>query len=182
MDGSTALGAEDHSPGADGRWIAINTHPHREQVAVENLARQNFEVYCPRELKRVRHARSVRDVLRPLFPGYLFARVSLELSGWRPIQSTYGVRTLIRFGDQVACLENGFIEQLRAREIDGVIARPATPYRVGQEVRLNGGPFDGLVATIIEMDAKDRLVLLATLLNQSIRLQVRSAAVRDIRT
>jgi transcriptional antiterminator RfaH len=161
------------------RWVAINTHPHRERVAVENLARQQFTVYCPTELRRVRHARRVQDVARPIFPGYIFAEVAPDLALWRSILSTYGVRALIRYGDRPAFVEPGFIEALRAREIDGIIAKPLAPYRLGQEIRLNGGPFDGLIATIVEMKERDRLVLLMRLLSQDIRLKVTSANVRE---
>ena len=162
------------------RWVAINTHPHRERVDIENLVRQQFTVYCPTELRRVRHARRVQDVARPLFPGYVFAEVAPDLTLWRSLLSTYGVRSVIRFGDQPAFVDSGFIEGLRAREVDGVISKPVTPYRVGQGVRFAGGPFDGLIATIIEMGEKDRLVLLTSLLSQNIRLKVASAQVRPL--
>lgn len=162
------------------RWIAINTHPHREHVAIENLVRQKFSVYCPMELKRVRHARRTQDVPRPIFPGYIFAEVAPDLTLWRPILSTFGVRNLIRTGDRPAFVDDGFIQGLKGREIDGVITKPQRPYEVGQEVRLNGGPFDGLIATIIEMSERDRLILLATLLSQTVRLKVSSASVRAL--
>jgi len=162
------------------RWIAINTHPHREHVAIENLARQRFSVYCPMELRRVRHARRTQDVTRPLFPGYIFAEVIPDLTLWRPMLSTYGVRNLIRSGDRPAFVDSGFIQGLRAREVEGVIARPLRPYEVGQEVRVNGGPFDGLIATIIELDERDRLILLTSLLSQTVRLKMTSANVRAL--
>ena len=181
MDGSLDPGRVDPSrQDAADQWVAINTHPHREHIAVENLVRQDFEIYCPRELKRVRHARRVQDLLRPLFPGYVFAKVAPDLTMWRPILSTYGVRSLVRFGDRPAFLDHGFIAGLRAREVDGVITKPVTPYRVGQEVRFNGGPFDGLIATIIEMDDKNRLVLLTSLLNQNVRLKVTATNIRTL--
>jgi transcriptional antiterminator RfaH len=185
MDGSTGPEVEPGPranptiPNTTKRWVAVNTHPHRERLAVENLARQHFNVYCPSELRRVRHARRVQDVTRPIFPGYVFAEVDPDLSLWRSILSTYGVRAVISYGDRPAFVEAGFIEGMRAREIDGVIAKPVTPYKVGQDIRLNGGPFDGLVAKIIEMNEKDRLVLLMRLLSQEIRLKVTTANVRE---
>src|SRR5262249_29633278 len=69
------------------RWIAINTHPHREHIALENLRRQQFEAYCPMLRKRRSHARRVELVLRPLFPNYLFVRANAQLARWRPILS-----------------------------------------------------------------------------------------------
>ena len=59
-------------------WAAVNTQPHREQVAHANLERQGFVTYCPVVRRRRSHARRVDEVLRPLFPGYLFVNVSLE--------------------------------------------------------------------------------------------------------
>lgn len=159
------------------RWVAVNTHPHREHIALENLARQEFEAYCPMVERRVRHARRTMDVRRPLFPGYLFVRVDPNLRRWRPILSTYGVRNLVRFGERLSFLEDGLVECLKAREVEGVIVKPAEPYRVGQQVRMRGGPFDGLAATIIGMDEKDRLVVLMQLLNQSVNVKV---AARDV--
>ncbi len=94
--------------------------------------------------------------------------------------STYGVRTLIRTGERPAFLDAAFIGALQAREIDGVIARPPIPYTIGQAVRLNGSPFDGLVATIIDLDDRERLVLLMTLLNQDVRLKVTESDVRPV--
>jgi transcriptional antiterminator RfaH len=87
---------------------------------------------------------------------------------------------LVRIGDQPAFVDGSFIDGLRAREVDGVIAKPATPYKLGQEVRLSGGPFDGLIGRIIEMSDKDRLVLLTSLLQQDVRLRVTSESVRSL--
>ena len=69
-----------------------------------------------RIIKRIRHARRFKKVLRPLFPGYVFVRVAPDRQRWRPILSTYGVRTLIRFGSDIALLDDTFILGLKARE------------------------------------------------------------------
>lgn len=160
------------------RWVAVNAQPHREHIALQNLARQEFEAYCPMIQRRVRHARRTREVLRPLFPGYLFVRIDPDLQRWRPILSTHGVRTLVRFGDRLSFVEDGLVESLKARELEGIIVKPTEPYRLGQQVRMHGGPFDGLAATIIDMDERDRLVVLMQLLNQSVNVKV---AARDVR-
>ena len=153
-------------------WIVVNTQPHREQIALENLARQAFQAYCPMMRTRVRHARRTQEVLRPLFPGYLFVRVNADLQRWRPILSTYGVRKLVCCGDRPRFLDEGFVEGLQSREIDGAIVRPASPYEPGQRVKMAGGAFDGLIATILEMDEKDRLVVFMDLLNRPTKVRV----------
>jgi transcriptional antiterminator RfaH len=165
---------------ADDHWIAINTHPHREHIALENLRRQRFDAYCPMLRKRRSHARRVEVVLRPLFRNYLFVRANAQLTRWRPILSTHGVRTIVRTGDELSFLEGGFIASLKAREVDGAIVRPAHPYAIGQRVEITSGPFDRIVATIIAMDEKDRLVVLLEMMNRAIKVKIDSAYVAPV--
>jgi len=151
-------------------WIAVNCKPHLEGIALASLSRQNFNAYCPMIHKRVHHARRVLDVLRPLFPCYLFVQLDPREQSWRPILGTSGVRTVIRFGEHPSLISKEFIDSLKAREVDGVIVRPASPYRVGHQVRLTSGAFHGLAATIIEMDERDRLKVLIDLLNRKVNV------------
>ncbi|MCH8240627.1 MAG: transcriptional activator RfaH [Proteobacteria bacterium] len=155
-----------------GRWAVAMTHLGKEHIALEHLARQGFETYCPRIAKRVRHGRRYVDKLHPLFPGYLFVEVPLHRAQWRPILSTYGIKTIIRFGGEPAMLGDEFIEALKSRESDGAITCPAAPYRVGQQIRMTGGAFDGVVATILSVNSSARLVVLMDLLKRGVRTSV----------
>ena len=155
-----------------GRWAVATTHPSKEHIALEHLARQGFETYSPRIRGRVRHGRRYVDKLRPLFPGYIFVDVPLRRAEWRPILSTYGIKTIIRFGGEPAMLDDEFIETLKSRESDGAITSPAAPYRVGQHVRMTGGAFDGVVATILSVNSSERLVVLMDLLKRGVRTSV----------
>jgi transcriptional antiterminator RfaH len=148
-------------------WAVVNTHPHREETALENLKRQGFIAYCPMLRRRRSHGRRITPVLRPLFPSYLFVSTGANFARWQPILSTYGVRSLVCSGRNIPTIDDAFIAQIRAREVDGVIVRPPEPYEVGQSVTIADGPFDGLVATIIHMNEKDRLVVLLDLMNRS---------------
>ena len=158
-------------------WAVVSTHSHKEQLALEHLSRQSFEAYCPRIRKRISHARRFLNVERPLFPGYVFVRVAASGDQWRPILSTIGVRTLVRFGNQLGLLDEAFITSLRARERDGVVVAPEVPYQPGQRVKLVGGPFDGVTATILSIGEKDRLVVLMDLLRQGVRATVSQQSV-----
>ncbi|MGD9769432.1 MAG: transcription termination/antitermination NusG family protein, partial [Pseudolabrys sp.] len=57
------------------RWYAVQSQPNAENKAVAHLARQGFETYLPRYLKRRRHARRVETVAAPLFPRYLLVAI-----------------------------------------------------------------------------------------------------------
>jgi transcriptional antiterminator RfaH len=114
----------------------------------------------------------VTDVLRPLFPGYLFVEINPDQERWRSVLSTFGVRSVVRCGDKVSLLDDAFVQAIRARETDGVVSRPESPYRIGQQVRVSGGAFDGLVATIVEMREPDRLTVLMQLLNRAVKVSL----------
>src|SRR5262245_47364025 len=170
MSGACALPVE-----ATGWWAAVNTHPHRERIALENLERQGFATYCPFIRRRRSHARRVEEVLRPLFPGYVFVNVKPDEACWRPILSTYGVRTLVRCGDRPSLVHARFIAALLAREIDGAIVRPPVPYQIGQQVQVVAGPCDGLVATILSLDEKGRISVLLDLMSRRVKTDLDSA-------
>lgn len=148
-------------------WAVINTHAHREDIALQNLERQNFIAYCPMIRRPRSYRRRITTVLRPLFPSYLFVSTGTNFGRWKPILSTYGVRSVVRNGQKIAVIDNNFIAHLRAREVDGVIARPSQPYRIGQSVAIAEGPFGGLMATIVDMNENDRIVVLLDFMNRS---------------
>ncbi len=155
-------------------WIVASTHPHKELIALDNLERQGFKVYCPKIRKRISHARRLHQVIRPLFPGYIFIRLNPEYQQWRSIGSTFGVRNLIRFGDRPGTVPDQFVERLRATEQQGVVAVPSArdSYRPGEKVRLREGPFEGLIATVLAVSECDRVVVLMDLLRRSVRVRL----------
>jgi transcriptional antiterminator RfaH len=155
-------------------WVAASTHPHKESTAISNLLRQGFEAYCPLIRRRWRHARKVQEVLRPLFPGYVFVAVNPAQQRWRPILSTVGIRTLVRFGDSLGLLPSRFVESLRSHEIEGAVSlyRRPSSYAPGDRVRLCDGPFEGLIATVLAVEDHARLQILMHLLNRGVRVKV----------
>lgn len=154
-------------PTASG-WAVAHTHAHREATVLEHLARQHFEAYCPQVRRRLRQRQRFVDVVRPLFPGYVFVCVHPARSSWRPILSTVGVRRLIRFGDRLGMVPSGLIEALRQREIDGLVTAPPVPLEIGQQVRVTSGPFEGAVAEILSVGEHQRVVVLMSLMQRSI--------------
>lgn len=153
-------------------WIAVNAHQNRERTAEQNLRNQDYEPYCPVIRKQIRHARRMSEALRPLFPGYLFVRLEAGQSRWRPILSTIGVRSVVRTGDVPCAVPNQFIDELKAREEDGAIARPASYRQIGDTVRIAHGAFDGFVGKIIGLSENDRLIVLLDFLNRPVRVKV----------
>lgn len=161
-------------------WIVVNCQPHKESIALDHLGRQAFTCYCPMIRRQVRHARRTYESVRPLFPNYVFVALDFGRQSWRSLLSTRGVRSVVSCGEAPSMLRSEIIEQLKAREIDGAIARPTAPFRIGQRVGIVRGALDGLVATIVDLDEKDRIVVLLDLLNRPVRVSVKSGSLAEV--
>ena len=159
-------------------WIVVATLPHWELFAEENLVRQSHNVYCPLIAKRVRHARRVSEVRRPLFPGYLFVerKPSFIL---RSILRTYSVRSVVRNGDVPASLPSEFVASLKARETNGVIQQREAAFKLRPPVTIDREPFDGVVGHIIEARESDRVLLLLDLIHPQAELNGNTKMLRS---
>ena len=57
------------------KWYVAQIKPNGFDRAVANLARQGFLTFSPMQKKTVRHARQLKNLLQPVFPGYLFVQL-----------------------------------------------------------------------------------------------------------
>lgn len=154
-------------------WYVVETKPHAERIAAENLARQGFESYLPRYLKRRSHARKVEHVPAPLFPRYLFVTFD-ENAQWRPISSTIGVLRLICRGDSPLPLPGRVVDEIRAREAeDGLVRIAETPaFRAGDRVRVASGPLEDQVGLFRCADDQKRVILLLDIMGRQVVLRM----------
>lgn len=163
------------------RWFVVQTHARGEEKAAFNLRRQGFEAYAPKILKRRSHARKVEMVNAPLFPRYLFVKINTATARWQAIRSTFGVSSLVCFGDAPASVPKDFIETLMNSEDEkGCISlRRRSEFKKGQGVEIINGPMAEMVAVFEHMDDKDRVVVLLDMLGRQVRALV---PLRDIRS
>ena len=109
---------------------------------------------------------------RPLFPGYVFVRHDSEGAYWRPILSTMGVRSLVRFGDRLGLLDDQFITALRLCERDGLVVAQASRYEIGQNVEVLLPAFAGIVGKILAIDDMSRITVLIEMMQRGVKLKV----------
>ena len=160
-------------------WYAVYTRPHGEAAALDNLRRQGYCAYLPRYRTRVRHARRVQTVLRPLFPRYLFAGIDRGSMRWRPILSTIGVTDLVRTGDEPNPVPSEIVTTLQEQEQAGTFDRlsPAQSLQLGEFVRVTTGAFQDMIGRLVELRDQDRVVVLLELLGRTVRAQLEAGAV-----
>jgi transcription antitermination factor NusG len=143
------------------RWFAAQTLPHRENRAQFNLERMGLRIFIPRARRTIRHARRLRNVLAPLFPGYVFLILDPSRDRWRSVNGAIGVASLIMGAEQPIPVPHGVVEALiGARESAGTDGGPHYDLEIGQKVRILSGPFAEALCELDLLDDRGRVRVL----------------------
>jgi transcriptional antiterminator RfaH len=144
------------------RWYAVYTHPRKEELAREHLARQGFQVFFPRYLKRRSHARRIETVPAPLFPRYLFVAFDIDEAGWQVIRSTRGVVDLVRKGSDPAFVPASVIDAIRNHEGGDGFVLLASHLKLdrGDKIRISSPAFAACEAIFEARRDEERIVAL----------------------
>jgi transcriptional antiterminator RfaH len=153
-------------------WLVVHTKPRQEAIAADNLRRQGFEVFLPELRQRKRQQGKWQWLTGPLFPRYLFLRVALGEQDVTKVRSTLGVAYLIRFGTELAQVDEGVIGFLSAQQesITGPVEIDESDYRPGDNVAILEGPFAGLSGVYQMKKDADRVGLLLSLMGRELPL------------
>tara|TARA_R110000787_G_scaffold53045_4_gene124583 strand:- start:202 stop:720 length:519 start_codon:yes stop_codon:yes gene_type:complete len=161
------------------RWYVAKTQPGAEAKALFHLERQDFEVYLPRYLRRISHARRITWQPRPLFPAYLFVALSPAQQRWRAINSTVGVAHLICDRSGPVPVPVGVVEEIRQAEDDRglVLTGRKVPFERGAEIQVVSGAFADHIGRFERATDDERVVILLDLLGRQVRTKVKLDAI-----
>jgi transcriptional antiterminator RfaH len=146
------------------RWYVAQTLHHREKLAQLHLRAQGFKSFFPRFRKTVRHARQLREVAAPLFPGYVFVILDTERDRWRSINGTFGVARLLTALKQPVPAPHGTVEALISALDDAGLVLLGGRLEPGQNVKVVAGPFAGGLGVLERLDAKGRVRVLLNIM------------------
>jgi transcriptional antiterminator RfaH len=167
---ASLLTSADLKPGE--RWFAAGVLPHRETAAQVNLNRQGFRSFAPKVRRTVRHARTLRNVMAPLFPGYIFVVLDLSIHRWRAVNSTIGVASLIMGAERPMPVPTGIVEALvTATEASG-LTRLDRDLEIGEKVRILSGPFADTLCRLVHLDEKGRVHVLLEIMGTEVTAQL----------
>lgn len=104
-------------PGQEPQWCIVTTQPGEDGVAAGHLAGRGFGVYQPQiRSVEIRRGRKV-DVVRNMFPGYLFVFVWGLSQHTRRILGCTGVRDFLRTtGGKPVVVPDELVDHVRAQE------------------------------------------------------------------
>ena len=152
------------------KWYAIQTRSNMEKKAVESLKRQidiedmgeyisKEDILLPTEtISEIKNGKK-RVNTRNLYPGYIFVRVKLydddENFLEKPWYFVRGINGIINFmgGDRPIALKKAEVDRIfeqisQSKDTE----KPKVSFMVGENVKINDGPFVSLLGKIDEID------------------------------
>src|SRR6267143_7018371 len=146
-------------------WYAAYTVPRHERAVAQQLGLRQVETYLPLYLSPRQWADRRVLVQMPLFPGYVFVRVSSS-ERIRVLEHPSVLR-LVTFGGRPAPLPDGEIQRLRAALELGK-AEPFPSLLPGKRIRVKSGPLAGLEGRILRRKGRMRLAVTIDAIQRSI--------------
>jgi transcriptional antiterminator RfaH len=158
-------------------WCACRLRPRQENLALHCLSLSGFQTYYPKlRDRRIRFGRAVEH-RPPLFPGYAFVLIQLQ---WHAARWVPGVIGLVMAGSQPAKIADEVIEEVRQREVNGLIELPKRSLRRGAQVKILQGPFRDHLAIFADMKPKQRIEVLLQFLGSAYRVELPASDVEAV--
>ena len=154
------------------QWYVVYSKPHKEEYAQFHLRSKGLEVFFPKLL--LPESTKKRRRVIPLFPNYLFVRLHISSNEYHYAIWSAGVSRIVSFNGSPASIDETIIRFLMLQtDHEGIIAARSN-LKVGQEVRICGGPLAGLIGIIRNPpDAKGRVTLLLNLFKRHVEAEAR---------
>ena len=167
------LGARIPTEYFEPHWYAAYTCANHEKGVTQQLQRRPVECFLPLyESVRRWQDRRVR-LQQPLFPGYVFVRVSLR--DRLQVLKVPGVAKLVGFDGHPTPVPKEDIEAVRACLIGCHSVQPHYYLQRGQRVRVLSGPLAGLTGIVVREKKATRLVVSLDLLMRSVSVEFDTA-------
>ena len=164
------------------RWYVIKTLPKQEVRAECNVRAWGINTFLPKIKERhISPFTSLSsNVIRPLFPRYLFARFSVNDS-YRRVCFTRGVHSVVSFGNGPASVDDEIIQMIQSRVAKDGLVTLDNELSEGDQVMIDQGALRDLVG-VFQYDIKgtDRVAILLTAISYQGRIIVERDWVRKI--
>ena len=162
----------------DKQWIVVRSKPRSEKVAHNELVKKNIEAYLPLLKERRKWSDRKKWVEFPLFSSYLFARIDIKDSIF--VLQTQGVNTIVKFGKQIAIVQNSVIETIRLAMEGGYQLEPVEYFVEGNQVEVIAGPMKGVKGIVAKLKGQNRLIIKIDAIQQALSIQIESKFIRNL--
>ena len=150
------------------RWYVVNVYSGSEKKVAESIREQAIlkkmddrilEVLVPTEqVVEVRKGQKV-NAEHKFFPGYILVKMEMSEDAWHVVKDTPRVSGFLGSHNKPQPITEREVQRIMSQIEEG-IERPTTQvyFEVGEQVRVNDGPFASFVGVVEEVDTeKSRL-------------------------
>jgi transcriptional antiterminator RfaH len=126
-------------------WYVVHTHPKQEERANGNLQSWALETLSPklRVNKYNEFTGQLTRLVKPLFPGYIFARFKFN-DVYHRIRFARGVHSLVCFCNKPVPVDDEVVNLIRSRMGNDGFVKTTDDLKAGDEVIINEGRFQNL--------------------------------------
>jgi transcriptional antiterminator RfaH len=154
-------------------WYLVATNPQKERRAQLGLEFRGYKTFLPACSKEVKSGRQTKEVIRPLFPGYLL--VNLAGLPWYPIRRVDGVHSIITNHMKPVALPEGAVKEIvrlshEEQDIDPAAAVPTL--REGDQARVINGPFASFMSTVVAVLPNGRAQVLVDMFGRATEMEL----------
>jgi len=152
----------------EAQWYVCHTKPRAEKRFADLLGRECFEHYLPLVLSVRRYGTKVRKFTKPLFPGYVFAKVP-PTQKQRAYQQDHLVR-MIPVDNEEAFIRQ--LEAVRTLVESGLEVSLCPPLQRGTRVRVIAGPLWGVEGIVDDPKNPKGILIIVDILQQGVLARV----------
>jgi transcriptional antiterminator RfaH len=166
---------QERSLSAETIWFAVQSKPHRENLGAASASNLGVEVFLPRIKQEQLVCGVPREVIKPLFTGYFFARFcpSLLLDS---VRHARGVLRVVGSGTLPVPVDEAIISTIReSLRADGFFRLESAVFQPGDQVVIEQGALAGWIGQVEREwdDGKRVLLLLETVLQPRLLVEKR---------
>ncbi len=163
-------------------WYLVMCKPYKDASVEIQLNNQGFETYRPLISKEKKIKGKVKQVKESLFPRYIFIQLKVGVDDWSSIRSTRGVFKIVSFGNNPTKVPDGVISTLKNYEdicLESTVG--LKPFKLGDKIRIESGPFAGMDALFDRYKKSDeRVIVLLNILNNIASLNLPAGEVKKV--
>lgn len=164
------------------RWYVVKTQPKQEVRAECNLRVWGINTFLPKISERyIQPFTGVSsNVVRPLFPRYVFAQFQVA-SSLRRVCFTRGVHSVVSFGNGPTSIDDAIIELIQSRVGEDGLVKLDNELNEGDPVMIDSGPLQDITGIFQnDIEGTDRVAIMLTAISFQGRVIIEKELVRKI--
>jgi transcription antitermination factor NusG len=159
-------------------WYAVRVRSNFEMVTSLILRGKGIDGFCPTYTTLRRWSDRLKEVSRPLFPGYVFCRIPLleRVS----VLSTLGVVGIVGTGRTDVPIPQHEIDAVRLIMTSRLETKPWPYVEAGNRVLVESGPLAGTEGIVLEVKDQLRLVVSIDILQRAVATEIERSWIRPL--